>query len=139
MSGGTAVTELDWLLANLAGTVDGVRYAVILSPDGVTLGRSPEVSEEAAGHLAALVAGVQSLARGAGQSFDCGEVSQTIIQMDASLLFIIPAGRGTCLALLADAAADAGQIAYEMAVLIKRVGQHMIANPRFPVQNTVAR
>ena len=139
MSGGTAVTELDWLLANLAAAVDGVRYAVILSPDGLTLGRSPEVSEEAAGHLAALVAGVQSLARGAGQRFDFGEVSQTIIEMDDLLMFIIPAGRGTCLALLADAAADAGQIAYEMAVLIKRVGQHMIANPRFPVQNTVAR
>lgn len=59
--------------------------------------------------------------------------------MDAVLLFIVPAGRGTCLTLLADATADAGQIAYEMAVLIKRVGQHMIANPRFPVQDPVAR
>ena len=139
MSGGTAVTELDWLLTNLAATVDGVRYAVILSPDGLTLGRSPQVNEETAGHLAALAAGVQSLARGAGQNFGCGDVSQTIVQMDAALLFIIPAGRGTCLTVLADALADAGQIAYEMAVLIKRVGQHMIANPRFPVQDTVAR
>ena len=52
--------------------------------------------------------------------------------MEASLLFIIPAGRGTCIALLAEATADAGQIAYEMAVLIKRVGQHMVANPRSP-------
>jgi predicted regulator of Ras-like GTPase activity (Roadblock/LC7/MglB family) len=139
MSEGTAVTELDWLLTNLAASVDGVRYAVILSPDGLTLGRSPEVSEETAGHLAALAAGVQGLARGAGQNFGCGDVSQTIVQMDAALLFIIPAGRGTCLTVLADALADAGQIAYEMAVLIKRVGQHMIANPRFPVQDTVAR
>lgn len=64
MSGGTAVAELDWLLENLAAAVDGVRYAVILSPDGLALGRSPEVTEEAAGHLAALAAGVQSLARG---------------------------------------------------------------------------
>ena len=50
--------------------------------------------------------------------------------MDAALLFITPSGRGTCLALLAAADADAGQIAYEMAVIVKRVGQHMIANPR---------
>jgi predicted regulator of Ras-like GTPase activity (Roadblock/LC7/MglB family) len=55
------------------------------------------------------------------------------------LLFITPAGRGTCLALLAEATADAGQIAYEMALLIKRVGQHMIANPRFPVQDPARR
>jgi predicted regulator of Ras-like GTPase activity (Roadblock/LC7/MglB family) len=126
------VGELDWLLENLTMAVDGVRCAVILSPDGLTLGRSPGLSEDAADHLAALAAGAQSLARGAGQKFGGGEVTQTIIEMDVALLFITPAGRGTCLALLADAAADAGQIAYEMAVLIKRVGQHMIANPRFP-------
>jgi predicted regulator of Ras-like GTPase activity (Roadblock/LC7/MglB family) len=137
--GETAVTELDWLLANLTASLGGVRYAVILSPDGLILGRSPGVTSEVAEHFAALAAGVQSLARGAGQRFGYGEVSQTIVEMEATLLFITPAGRGTCLALLAEATADAGQIAYEMAVLIKRVGRHMIANPRFPVQDPVAR
>jgi predicted regulator of Ras-like GTPase activity (Roadblock/LC7/MglB family) len=139
VSGRTGATELDWLLESLADAVDGIRYAVILSPDGLALGRSPAVTEEVAGHLAALSAGVQSLAHGAGRNFDCGEAGQTIVEMEAALLFIIPAGRGTCLALLADAAADAGQIAYEMAVLIKRVGQHMIANSRFPVRDPAAR
>ena len=131
--------ELDWLLNNLASTVLGVRNAVILSPDGLPLGRSPGLSEDDADHLAALAAGAQGLARGAGQRFGYGDVSQTIIEMDAALLFITPAGRGTCIALLADADADAGQIAYEMAVLVKRVGQHMVANPRFPVQDPVSR
>jgi predicted regulator of Ras-like GTPase activity (Roadblock/LC7/MglB family) len=130
---GTAVHELDWLLANLSATVDGVLSAVILSPDGLPLGRSPGLTEPDAEHLAALAAGAASLAHGAATRFGCGEVQQTIIEMDAMLLFITPAGRGTCLALLAEAAADAGQIAYEMSVLVKRVGQHMIANPRFPV------
>jgi len=133
------VGELDWLLNNLASTVLGVRNAVILSPDGLPLGRSPGLTEDDADHLAALAAGAQGLARGAGQRFGYGDVSQTIIEMDAALLFITPAGRGTCIALLADADADAGQIAYEMAVLVKRVGQHMIANPRFPVQDPVSR
>jgi predicted regulator of Ras-like GTPase activity (Roadblock/LC7/MglB family) len=133
------VGELDWLLDNLASTVLGVRNAVILSPDGLPLGRSPGLSDDDADHLAALAAGAQGLARGAGQRFGYGDVSQTIIEMDAALLFITPAGRGTCIALLADADADAGQIAYEMAVLVKRVGQHMVANPRFPVQDPVSR
>lgn len=131
--------ELDWLLDDLASTVLGVRHAVILSPDGLPLGRSPGLSEKDADHLAALAAGAQSLARGTGQKFGYGDVNQTIIEMDAALLFITPAGRGTCLALLTAADADAGQIAYEMAVLVKRVGQHMIANPRFPVQDPVSR
>jgi predicted regulator of Ras-like GTPase activity (Roadblock/LC7/MglB family) len=132
------VNELDWLLENLTNAVHGVRYAVILSPDGLTLGRSRGVTDDAAEHMAALSAALHSLARGAGQRFGQGDVSQTIVEMQAALLFIVPAGRGTCLALLAESTADAGHIAYEMAVLIKRVGQHMIADPRFPVQDPVA-
>ena len=139
MSGGASLGELDWLLDNLVSSVMGVRIAIILSPDGLSLGRSPGLSEADAGHLAALAAGAQSLARGVGVWSGYGDVSQTIIEMEAALLFITPAGRGTCLALLADSNADAGQIAYEMAVLVKRVGQHMIANPRFPVQDPVSR
>jgi predicted regulator of Ras-like GTPase activity (Roadblock/LC7/MglB family) len=127
---------LDWLLENLVKTVDHVRQAVILSADGLTLGNSPGLSRDDADHLAALAAGVQSLARGAGQHFYGGEVRQTIIEMDAALLFVTAAGYGTCLAVLSDVEADAGQIAYEMAVLVKRVGQHMVANPRFPAQQT---
>ena len=62
---------------------------------------------------------------------------QTTIEMDSAILFITRAGRGTSVALLADADADHGLIAYELAVLVKRVGQHMIADPRFPVRDTV--
>ena len=137
MSGGAAVQELDWLLANMSATVDGVLSAVILSPDGLALGRSPGLTEPDAEHMAALAAGASSLARGAAMKFECGEVQQAIIEMDSSLLFITPAGRGTCLALLASASADAGQIAYQMSVLVKRVGQHMIADPRFPLPGAV--
>jgi predicted regulator of Ras-like GTPase activity (Roadblock/LC7/MglB family) len=137
MSGETAVQELDWLLANLSETVEGVRSAVILSPDGLALGTSPGLAEPDAEHLAALAAGASSLARGAGVKFGCGEVQQTIIEMDSALLFITPAGQGTCLALLAESSADAGQIAYQMSVLLKRVGQHMIADPRFPLPGVV--
>lgn len=129
--------ELDWLLANLQANVDGVMSAVVLSPDGLPLGKSPGLSGQDADHLAALAAGAFSLARGTGERFGCGEVTQAIIEMEQSLLFIAPAGRGTCLALIAEATADAGLIAYEMSMLVKRVGQHMVADPRFPVSGTV--
>ena len=135
MSGGRA-QELDWLLHDLAASVGGVQNAVILSPDGLPLGRSPGLTTSDADHLAALAAGAQSLAHGTGRKFGLGHVVQTTIEMDAAILFITPAGRGTCVALLADAEADHGQVAYELAVLVKRVGQHMIADPRFSVQDT---
>jgi predicted regulator of Ras-like GTPase activity (Roadblock/LC7/MglB family) len=129
--------ELDWLLHGLTATVAGVRHAVILSPDGLPLGRSAGLGDDEAGRLAALAAGANGLARTVSQGFGCGEVSQTIIELDAALLFITPAGRGTCVALLADcdAGTDPGQIAYEISELVKRLGQHMIANSRFPVRD----
>jgi predicted regulator of Ras-like GTPase activity (Roadblock/LC7/MglB family) len=73
---------------------------------------------------------VQSLARGAGQHFKGGEVRQTIIEMETAFLFITAAGQGSCLAVLSSSAADAGLIAYEMAVLVKRIGQHLTTYPR---------
>jgi len=136
MSGGS-VQELDWLLHNLSSSLDGIRSAVILSPDGLPLGRSPGLDPTDAETLAALAAGAQALAHGTSRKFDSGEVVQTTIEMDAAILFITPAGRGTSVALIADADADHGQVAYELAVLVKRVGQHMIADPRFPVRDTV--
>lgn len=135
--GGTAVQELDWLLANLQANVEGVMSSVVLSADGLALGKTPGLTEEDAEHLAALAAGAFSLARGTGARFGCGEVNQAIIEMEQSLLMISPAGGGACLALIAEATADAGLIAYEMSVLVKRVGRHMVANPRFPVSGTI--
>ena len=135
MTGGS-VHELDWLLNNLTASVDGVQNAVILSPDGLPLGRSPGLSSKDAETLAALSAGAQGLAKGTSQKFGSGEVVQTTIEMESAILFITPAGRGTCVALLAEADADHGLIAYELTVLVKRVGQHMVSNPRFPVRDT---
>ena len=131
------MNELNWLLDNLSASVDGVQNAVILSPDGLPLGRSPGLSPTEADTLAALAAGAQALALGTSRKFGSGDVVQITIELDAAILFITSAERGTCVALVADAEADHGQIAYELAVLVKRVGQHMIAHPRFPVRDTV--
>jgi predicted regulator of Ras-like GTPase activity (Roadblock/LC7/MglB family) len=97
-------------------------------------GLTPEDSE----HLSALAAGLQSLARGAGRHFRAGEVRQTIIEMDFAFLFVIAAGRGTCLAVLTSADANVGLIAYEMAMLVRRMGKYLAAEPRFPDHETAA-
>ena len=138
MTGTTAPGGLDWLLANLTESVEHVRQAVIFSADGLVTGVSPGMGREDAEHLAALAAGVHSLARGAGQRFEGGNVRQTIIEMDAALLFITTAGHSTCLAVLADSDADAGQVAYEMTVLVKRLGQHLGTNARTSAPETGA-
>src|SRR5450755_4770925 len=118
-------SELDWLLDDLVARVVHVDKAVILSRDGLAIGASAGLSREDAEHLAAIAAGFQSLARGVGQQFGVGRARQTIVEMESAFLFVTAAGEGSCLAVLATAGADAGLIAYEMAVLVKRVGEHM--------------
>ncbi|MEU4832397.1 roadblock/LC7 domain-containing protein [Streptosporangium sp. NPDC023615] len=126
----TNTGELNWLLDDLTGRVGAVRQAVILSTDGLAVGFSKGLSREDAEHLSAVAAGFQSLARGAGRQFGGGEVRQTIVEMESAFLFVTAAGQGTCLAVLSSADADVGHVAYEMAMLVKRVGQHISANPR---------
>lgn len=122
--------ELSWLMDDLASRVDYVRQAAVLSADGLPLGSSRGLSQADAEQLAAVAAGVQSLARGAGAHFDGGGIRQTVIEMDTAFLFIASADYGTCLAVLTDQRADAGVVAYEMTVLLKRIGQHLAAKPR---------
>jgi predicted regulator of Ras-like GTPase activity (Roadblock/LC7/MglB family) len=124
------VSDLNWLLDDLVARVAQVDKAVILSRDGLAIGASQELTREDAEHLSAVAAGFQSLARGVGQQFGGGSVRQTIVEMENAFLFVTSAGAGSCLAVLSPARADVGLIAYEMALLVKRVGAHLSVNPR---------
>lgn len=128
--------QLDWLLDDLVTRVTHIDQAVILSRDGLAIGASGGLSREDSEYLAAVAAGFQSLARGAGQHFGGGAVRQTVVEMDHAFLFVTAAGEGSCLAVLAGANVDAGLVAYEMTVLVKRVGEHLGVNPR-PMPPTV--
>jgi predicted regulator of Ras-like GTPase activity (Roadblock/LC7/MglB family) len=129
-----ATGELNWLLDDLVDRVPHAQRAVLLSSDGLMIGGSRELSRDDGEHLAAVAAGFQSLARGAGRYFGGGAVRQTIIEMEQAFLFVTAAGRGACLAVLADAEADVGLIAYEMAMLVTRVGTYLSTSPRSVAQ-----
>src|SRR5712664_3967638 len=92
---------LGWLMDNLVSRVANVRQALVLSRDGLVVATSQNVSREEGDKLSALAAGVHSLARGAGQQVGGGEVRQTVIEMDSAFMFVMAAGQGTCLAVLA--------------------------------------
>ncbi|MFE3326962.1 roadblock/LC7 domain-containing protein [Streptomyces sp. NPDC059176] len=122
--------ELDWLLDELVLRVGEVRHAVVLSGDGLAVGASGGLTREDAEHLAAVASGFHSLAKGAGRHFRTGGVRQTMVEMDEGFLFVAAAGEGSCLAVLSQVGADIGLIAYEMARLVKRVGEHLRTPPR---------
>jgi predicted regulator of Ras-like GTPase activity (Roadblock/LC7/MglB family) len=128
---------LGWLLDDLIERVPVTRQAVVLSIDGLLMAASTGTNEADAEHMAAIASGFSSLARGASRHFHAGAVRQTIVEMEGAFLFVTSAGQGACLAVLADAASDIGLIAYEMAMLVRRVGQNL-TSPSRPTASTDA-
>ncbi|MFF3290281.1 roadblock/LC7 domain-containing protein [Streptomyces sp. NPDC003023] len=121
---------LNWLLDELVDRVASIRKALVLSSDGLATGTSRELTREDSEHLAAVASGFHSLAKGVGRHFDAGQVRQTVVELDEAFLFVTAAGDGSCLAVLADADSDVGQVAYEMTLMVKRVGVHLETAPR---------
>jgi predicted regulator of Ras-like GTPase activity (Roadblock/LC7/MglB family) len=125
-----AASDLRWLLDDLTARVTHADQAVLLSSDGLLIAASGGLTREDADHLCAVASGFQSLARGAGRRFGGGAVRQTIIEMESAFLFVTAAGHGACLAVLATADADIGLVAYEMAMLVTRVGRYLGTSSR---------
>jgi uncharacterized protein len=117
---------LSWLLDDLIERVPTAHQAVVLSADGLLMAASRGLGREDAEHFAAMAAGFQSLAKGASRHFTAGPVRQVVIEMESAYLFVTAAGQGACLAVLSGADSDLGLIAYEMAMLVTRVGQNMM-------------
>jgi predicted regulator of Ras-like GTPase activity (Roadblock/LC7/MglB family) len=126
----SATADLAWLLDDLVERVPFIQQAAVLSADGLLMAASKGLSREDADHLSAVAAGFASLARGAGRHFNGGSVRQTIAEMETAFLFVTAAGQGANLAVLAEAGSDIGVVAYEMAMLVTRVGQYLTAPAR---------
>lgn len=126
--------SLDWLLDDFVERVPAAQRAVVLSVDGLLMGGSRGMEQADAEHMAAVAAGFASLSRSAGRHFKAGPVRQTIIEMEDAFLLVTSAGQGSCLAVLSDAASDIGMVAYEMALLIERIGHNLATQPRTAVQ-----
>ncbi|MFD0690688.1 roadblock/LC7 domain-containing protein [Actinomadura fibrosa] len=122
--------EFGWMLDDLRARVGPVRKALVLSRDGLVMGACRDMTRQEAEYLAALAAGFFSVAVGAKPHLDSGEVRQTIMELDEGLFFVVPAGTGSCLAVLSEAGSHAGLVTYEMTMLVKRIRRHLAARPR---------
>ncbi|WP_182903427.1 roadblock/LC7 domain-containing protein [Microbispora sp. H10830] len=130
-----ASADLAWLLDDLVARVREVEHGIVLSTDGLLLAGSQGLRVEDAEHLSAVASGLQSLARGVGERFQGGSVRQTIVEMKSAYLLVTVAGQGACLAVLCSGDADVGLVAYEMAMLVVRVGQYLTS----PARTTIDR
>src|SRR5699024_7166235 len=127
---GDAATTVHWLMSELVERAAGARHALLLSADGLLLSASAGVEREEAERLAASASGFASLARGARSQLGAREVRQTVVEMDSVVFFVLSAGRGASLALVAESSCDMGQAAFEINRVVRQVGPHLAALPR---------
>src|SRR6202012_4879220 len=114
--------SLDWLVSHFAREVRGGSHALRVPVGGRRIRSSGGLPKERADQLAAVSSGLASLANGAAQLFDGGQVLQSVVEMQNGYLLLMQVGDGSHLATLAATSCDIGQIGYEMAVLVERVG-----------------
>ncbi|AZK93033.1 MULTISPECIES: roadblock/LC7 domain-containing protein [Streptomyces] len=130
----TTDTSLTWLLEGLIDRTRGTRHALVLSRDGLKLCWTPRLTLDQADQLAAICSGIQALAQGASVEFGdgTGGVRHSMTEFHGGLLFIVEAGEGAHLAVVADDGADPGAVGHHMTELVDGIGHHLRAEPRVP-------
>lgn len=53
-----------------------------------------------------------------------------MVELHGGFLFVVAAGDGSCIAVFTDGHADIGLVAYEMALLVERVREHLAVPAR---------
>lgn len=119
------VQDLDWLVTDFVDRVRDVAHAVVVSADGLPLAFNTRFPRDHADQLAAVTSGLASLTQGAARVFAAGRVIQTAVEMEAGLFVVMSISNGSSLAVLATAGCDLGLVAYEMSLLVERVGREL--------------
>jgi uncharacterized protein len=131
--------DLNWLITNFAERVPAVAHAIVVSADGLPLAFSAGFPQDRADQLAAITSGLISLTQGASRVFEGGMVTQTVVEMRQGLLLVMAISDGSSLAVLCSADCDMGLVAYEMALLVERVGQAFTPPARGGLQSSEGR
>lgn len=126
-----------WLITDFVRRVPGAAHAVVVSADGLLLAGSDGLPQDRAEQLSAVASGLISLTEGAARCFEAGQVNQTVVEMDRGYLFLMSISDGSCLSVLAAPTSDIGAVAYEMTLLVERVGEQMTPELRSQLQGGV--
>ncbi|MEU2391476.1 MULTISPECIES: roadblock/LC7 domain-containing protein [unclassified Streptomyces] len=133
----TQRSSMDWMLNDLAAGVPQTRHVIVLSADGLCVAQYG-ADRDTADRLAAACAGLQSLATAVAAEFPYseGRMRMVVIEMDGGFFYLMAAGDGSYLAVLADEGVDAGLMGAQMRNLVQRMGEHLGSPPRHDGQVT---
>ncbi|MET9030897.1 roadblock/LC7 domain-containing protein [Nocardia sp. NPDC004168] len=123
-------SKFGWVLDELAERLNGVRYVVMLSNDGLMLGHCAQIPREDAERFSAISSALHSLGASVGRQFSAGNLQQVMVELDDAMLFVTSAGANACLAVLGEATADWGLVAHEMNLTVQRMGTWLSTKTR---------
>jgi predicted regulator of Ras-like GTPase activity (Roadblock/LC7/MglB family) len=126
----TDARNLDWLVTRFVDEVADAAHAILVSADGLLMAASASIPSDRAEQLAAVSSGLASLAVGASRLLEGGAVLQSVVEMEHGYVMLMSVGDGSNLAVLTQESADVGQVGYEMALLVDRVGRAVQAQAR---------
>ncbi|MEY9891123.1 putative regulator of Ras-like GTPase activity (Roadblock/LC7/MglB family) [Catenulispora sp. MAP12-49] len=123
--------QMDWLLQGLVDGVPGARHALVLTADGMRLAHYA-VEEDVADRLAAICAGLQSLSSAVAEMFPGGDqrTRMIVIEVGGGFFYVMAAGEGAFVAVVADEGVDAGLMGRQLRDLVVRIGEHLASPAR---------
>ncbi len=116
------VRNFNWLLSSFVESTAGVTDAVAVSSDGLLMAMSSSLERAGAEQLAAIIAGMTSLAESTARCFALGGLDQVIVAMEEGYLFVSSVSGGSSLGVVSERRCDVGAVGYQMTLLVQRVG-----------------
>lgn len=133
----TQASNVNWLVNSFVERVPGVTEAVVVSSDGLPIAASNGLDRDSVDRFSAVSSGLIGLAYGAAGRFGGGAVTEVIVEMENAFLFVTGISDGSLLATMAQAGADVGLVAYEMAVLVEKTGAVLTPELRAELQSAL--
>ncbi|TCO54045.1 roadblock/LC7 domain-containing protein [Actinocrispum wychmicini] len=114
--------DIDSLLNDFAERVPGVTHVVGVSADGIVVAAARSLDVAGAEQLAAIASGLVGLLAGAARLLAAAPVVSNLTELKDIFLLSMAVSDGASLLVAASRNCDIGQVSYEMAELINKVG-----------------
>jgi len=119
----TEAQKFNWLVSRFARETADVGAVIVVSSDGLLIGRSSGLDRAVADRLAAITSAMRSLALGVSDSYPLGVPDKVVIEMTQGFMLVCTISAGCALGVLASSHASLGTLAYEMAVFANRASE----------------
>lgn len=136
---GQGVPDCAWLIRQFADDVPGVTHALIVSLDGLQLAASRGVTRDLGDQLAALTAGLLSMADRSASLLDLGASEYLTVRLPRGHLLFMRVGESAGLAVAAAPGCDLRVVSYRMTQFVTAVWHALTPQARRDLHHLTAR